>query len=69
MSDKNQDLFSHVTIPSLHVDIEDLTPKDYQIKEVFLGKPSMDIAELMVTTRIKEVFRHLEHDEFEVLKL
>ncbi len=59
-SDQNQDLFAHIGIPPLHVDIEDLTPKGYQIKEFLLGKLTMDNAKLMVTTRIKEVFRHLE---------
>ena len=60
MSDQNQDLFTHVAIPPLHAYIEDLTPKNYQIKEFFLGKPTVDIVKLMVTTEIKEVFRHLE---------
>lgn len=63
MSDQNQDLFSHVAIPPLHVDIEDLTPKDYQIREVVPGKSTVDTAILMVTMGIKEVFRHLEQDE------
>ncbi|MDF3675419.1 hypothetical protein, partial [Enterobacter hormaechei] len=42
---------------------------DYQIKEVFLGKTSVDIAKLMVTTTIKEVFNHLDKDEAELVKL
>ena len=53
MSDQNQDLFTHVFIPPLQVDIEDLTPKYYQIKEVFLGKPIVDTTKFMVTTGIK----------------
>ena len=69
MSDQNQDLFTHVAIPPLHEDIEDLTPKDYQINEVFLGKPTMNTTKLVVTTGIKEVFRHLEQDESELLNL
>ena len=49
--------------------IEDLTPKYYQIKEVFLGKPIVDTAKLLVTTGIKEVFRYLDQDESELLNL
>lgn len=44
-----------------------LTPKDYQIRE--LWKLTVDTAKLMVTTRIKEVFRHLEQDETKLLNL
>ena len=63
MSDQNQELFSHVAISPPHANIEDLTPKYYQIREVMLGKPTVDTTKLMVTTRIKEVFRHLEQDD------
>lgn len=49
-----------MAIPPLQTDVEELTPRDYQIKEVMHGKPTLDTAKLMVTTRIKEVFRSLE---------
>ena len=69
MSNQNQDLFSHVSIPPLHTDIEDLTVKDYQIKEFVQGKPIVDTTKLMITMGIKEVFRHLEQDETKLLNL
>ena len=34
-----------------------------------LGKPTLDTTMLMVTTRIKEAFRHLEQDGFELITL
>lgn len=69
MSDQNQDLFDHVAISPPHVDINNLTPKNYQIREVMLGKPTVDIAKLMVTIGMKEVFRHLEQDETKLINL
>lgn len=39
MSDQNHEFFTHVAIPPLHANIEDLTPKYYQIKEFFLENP------------------------------
>ena len=65
----NQDLFTYIFIPPLYLDNKYLTPNDYHIKEVFPGKPTMDTTKLMVTIGIKEVFNHLEQDEFELLRL
>lgn len=52
MSDQNWDLFSHVAIPPLQTNFEELTPRDYQIREAMFRKSTLDIAKLMVTTGI-----------------
>ena len=58
----NQDLFAQVAIPPPDVDVENLGPQDYQIKEVMLGKPTLDTTRLMVTMGIKEVSKILEQE-------
>lgn len=68
-SDHNQDFFSQVAIPPLDADVEDLTPHDYQIREVILGKPTLDTTKLMVTMGMKEVFRSLEWEGVELITL
>lgn len=60
MSDQGQDLFAYMAIPPPWSNIEELNPQDYQIKEVILGKPTLEIVKLMFTTRMKELFRSLE---------
>lgn len=57
---QNQDLFAQVVVPPLDTEVEDLTPHDYQIREVMLGKPTLDTTKLMVTMGMKEVFKSLE---------
>lgn len=69
MSDQEKDLFSHVAIPPSQSNIEELTPQDYQIKEVMLGKPTLDTTKLIVTIGMKEVFRSLEQDGAELITL
>ena len=49
-----------MAIPPPNADVEDLTPQDYQIKEIILRKPTLDTTKLMVTMGMKEVFRSLE---------
>ena len=58
-----------MAISPLNADVEDLTPQDYQIIEVMLGKPSLDTTRLMVTMGIKEVFRNLEQEGAELMML
>lgn len=47
-----------MAIPPL-VDVEELTPRDYQTKEFMLGKPTFDMAKLIGTMGMNEVFKHL----------
>ena len=54
LSDLNQDLFSHVALPPLQSNIEELTPHDYKIWEVMLEKPTLEKTKLMVTTRMRK---------------
>lgn len=68
-NDQNQDLFPQVAIPLPDVDVEDLTPHDYKIKEVMLGKPTLDTTKLMVPMGMEEVFRSLEQEGAEVITL
>ena len=58
-STQDQDLFSQVDIPPLDVDVESLGPQDYQIRKVMLGKPTLDIARLMVIMGNKGGFQEL----------
>ena len=58
-----------MAIPPPHIDIEELTPQDYEIKEVMFGKPMLETTTLIVTKIIKEFFRHLEQDGAELITL
>ena len=69
MKNQDQDFLSHIVIPPLHADNKDLTPKDYQIKEVLLGRPIVDTTKVLITRGIKEVFRHMDRDESELIIL
>lgn len=69
MSDLNQDLFSHVALPPPQSNVEELTPQDYHIWDLMLGKPTLETMKMMVTTGIKEVFRNLEQDGVELIEL
>ena len=42
LKNHDQDLLAHIAIPLPHVDIEYLTPKNYEIKEIVLGKPTVE---------------------------
>ena len=66
---QDQDFLAHISIPPPHVDIEDLTPKDYQIREVLLGKPMVDTTKVLITMGIKEAFRHMDEDESKLVML
>ena len=68
-NDQNQDLFTQVAIPPPDVEVEDLTPHNYQIREVMLGKSTLETTKLMVTMGMKEVFRSLEQEGVELIKL
>ena len=63
----NNDLIAHIVIPPPLIDIEDISPKDYQMKEVVLGKATKDTPKLLTTTGFKEVFQHLDHDKVDIL--
>lgn len=69
MKNQDQDLLAHIAIPPPHADTEELTPKDYQIKEIMLGRPMVDTAKAMIITGIKEVFIHMDKDESKLLLL
>ena len=60
MKNQDQDLLAHITIPPPHAYTEELTPKDYQIREIVFGRPTVDTKKVMITTSMKEVFRHVE---------
>lgn len=69
MKNLDQDLLAHIAIPPPYVETEDLTPKDYQIKEVLLGNPTIDMAKVMITMGVREVFRKFDENENELIKL
>ena len=69
MKNQDQDFLAHIAIPPLHVDPRELTPTDYQIKEVLLGRPMVDTTKVLITTCIKEVFRRMDKDESELIML
>ena len=52
-----------------NVDVKYLIPQDYQIREVMLGKSTLDTTKLMVTMGIKEVFRSLEQEGTKIMTL
>ena len=62
-STKDQDLFAQVAIPLDNIDTKILGAQDHQIKEVILGRPTLDTTILMVTMGIKGVFRNMEQEE------
>ena len=59
----------HIAIPPPHADTEQLTPKDYQIKEVIMGKPKVHTTKVMISMRMKEVFRCVDQDESKLIAL
>ena len=69
MKNQDYDLLAHIAIPPPHANTEESTPKYYQIKEVMLGRPTVDTAKVMITTGMKEVFKHMDRDEYELLML
>lgn len=56
-------------IPPSHADTKELTPKDFQIKEVILGKPTVDMVKILITMGLKNVFSHLDGDDSELIML
>ena len=67
MKNQDYDLLAHISIPPPYADTEELTPKDYQIKDVMLGRPTVDTTKVMITIGMKEVFRHMDQDELELI--
>ena len=63
MKNRDHDLLAHIVIPSPHAKTKDLTPKDYQITEVPLGNPIVDMTKVIITTGIKKVFKNLYVNE------
>ncbi len=55
MKNQDQDFLAHIVIPPPHANIKQLNPKDYQIKEVMLGKSMVDTTKVMITMAMKEV--------------
>lgn len=51
------------------MDTKYLTPKDYQMKEIVLGKPTVDTTKVLITASLKKVFSHLDKGELEILVL
>lgn len=51
------------------MDVESLGPKDYELKNVMLGKPTWDASRLMVTMGIKEIMKNMGEDEMEIQTL
>lgn len=62
---KNQDknLLANIVIPPPHAETKELTPKDYQMKEIILGNPTKETMKVLVTIGLKEVFKHMDQDE------
>lgn len=48
MKNQDQDLLAHISIMPPHTDIEELTPKDCQIKEVVIGKPMVETKNIVI---------------------
>lgn len=69
MKNIDHNLFSHVVIPPPHANIEDLTPSDYQNKEVLLGKPTLDTTKVLITMGVKEVFKQVDRFDSELVML
>lgn len=69
MNNKDQDLLAHIFIHFPHSDTKQLTLKYYQIKEVMLGRPKVDTAKVMITIGMKEVSKHMDKDELEIIIL
>ena len=55
-----------VVVPPGDTDVESLDPKDYEVKNVFLGRPTRDASRLMVTMGIKELMKDMGEDEIEI---
>lgn len=53
MKNQDQDLLTHISIPSPHVDTKELTPKEYQMKEVRFGISIMDMVKVLITKGLK----------------
>lgn len=68
MKNQDQDLLGHITIPP-HVDTKELIPKDYQMKEIILGKPTMDTMKVLITIGLKKVFKYMDRDELDPIIL
>ena len=65
---RNQDLFAKVAHPPKGVDAA-VSVKDYEVKDIMLGRPTRDTARQMITMGVKEILKHMEHDEIEIQTL
>ena len=63
------ELVAHLVVPPGDTDVESLGPKDYQVKNVILGRPTRDASRLMVTMGVKELMKNMGEDEMEIQAL
>ena len=47
--DCQDDLFSKITLPPLHADVEMVMAKDFHFQEIHLGKPTKDTTKALNT--------------------
>ena len=55
--------------PPERTDVEVVILEDYEVKDIMLGRPTRDTTRHMMTVGVKEVFKHMEHDEIEIQTL
>ena len=60
---QNQDLFSQVALPPKGIDAKRISLKDYEMKDVMLGRSTQDLAQKMMTMGVKDILKHMEQDE------
>ena len=63
---QNQDLFPQVAHPPKGTHIDVVSLEDYEVKDIMLGRPTRDTARQMMSVGVKEVLKHMEHDEIEI---
>ena len=49
MKNQDQDFLAHIAIPPPNANTKDMTPNDYQIKEVILGRTTIDTTKVLIT--------------------
>ena len=57
LKNRQDDMVAQIAIPLPNAYEEAITPKDYQVQEVILGKPSKDIAKALMTLSLKQVLQ------------
>jgi hypothetical protein len=63
MRSQTIDLITHIAIPPAHANVEYIFPKDYQMKEILLGKVTWEMTKVLTTIGLKQEFWHLDEDE------